>query len=301
VAYKERSVSRSGVYSDIDHSEEAIAAHRQYVALAPNEPNAHDSLGLTFQRIGRYGEAIEEYERALALDPEFEVEVVHLGNVYFQQGRYREAIQQYRRYISIAPSDSERARGYGCVAHVYWKLGKVNQAQEMAEKEASYDNTGLRYSLTLALERGEMFKPDAINKRFSEWPYTSRGARPALRSYLFLLGLLNLKRGHQAEAIENFKELLRHRSLTWNIDSYEDCLANAYLALGQLDEAIAEYERILRINPNYPLAHYHLAKAFEYKNQADQAQATYQRFLQVWGGADTDIPELLRAKKRVAT
>jgi tetratricopeptide (TPR) repeat protein len=47
----------------------------------------------------------------------------------------------------------------------------------------------------------------------------------------------------------------------WNIDAYEDCLANAYLELGHFDEAIAEYGRILKLNPNYPLVHYHLAQA----------------------------------------
>ena len=40
-------------------------------------------------------------------------------------------------------------------------------------------------------------------------------------------------------------------------------IANAYLELGRLDEAIAEYERILKLNPNYPLLHYHLAQTYE--------------------------------------
>ena len=44
-------------------------------------------------------------------------------------------------------------------------------------------------------------------------------------------------------------------------DAFQDCLANAYLELGRLDEAIAEYQRVISINPNYPLAHYHLAEA----------------------------------------
>ena len=48
---------------------------------------------------------------------------------------------------------------------------------------------------------------------------------------------------------------------TWQMESYEDCLANAYLELGRLDEAISEYERILRLNPNYPPVNYHLGQA----------------------------------------
>ena len=72
------------------------------------------------------------------------------------------------------------------------------------------------------------------------------------------------------------------------------------LRAGPLDEAIAEYERILKLNPNYPLVHYHLAQAYERKGDRDQAHAEYQRFLQVWKDADADIPEVVHAKKVVS-
>jgi tetratricopeptide (TPR) repeat protein len=87
----------------------------RYVALAPEEPNSHDSLGLSYQWAGRYDLALGEYNRALALNPRFEVAAVHLANLYFQLGRYRQAIGQYQRYIHFAPSDLERARGYDCL------------------------------------------------------------------------------------------------------------------------------------------------------------------------------------------
>jgi tetratricopeptide (TPR) repeat protein len=69
------------------------------------------------------------------------------------------------------------------------------------------------------------------------------------------------------------------------------------MELGPLDEAIAEYERILKLNKNYPLVHYHLAEANERKGRGDQARAEYERFLQVWSEADADIPEVIAANK----
>ena len=110
----------------------------------------------------------------------------------------------------------------------------------------------------------------------------------------------DLKGGRPDEAIAHFKEVLKHRPPTWNIDSFEDCLANAYLDLGRLDEAIAEYERVLRLNPNYPLVPYHLAQAYERKGQPDQARASYERFLQIWQDADSDIPEVVSARKALS-
>ena len=48
--------------------------------------------------------------------------------------------------------------------------------------------------------------------------------------------------------------------------------------LGRTEEAIAEYQCILKLNPNYPLVHYHLAQAYELKGRNDQARAEYERF-----------------------
>jgi len=92
---------------------------------------------------------------------------------------------------------------------------------------------------------------------------------------------------------------VEHRPLPWHFDPFEDCLANAYLELGRFDEAISEYERILRLNPNYPLVQYHLAQAYERKGQPDQARASYERFLQVWKDADPDVPEIVAARRVV--
>jgi len=91
--------------------------------------------------------------------------------------------------------------------------------------------------------------------------------------------------------------VLLHQAPIWSIDAYEDCLGNAYLELGRFDEAIAEYERILKLNPNYPLAQYHLAQAYERKGQNEEARRHYESFLEVWKDADADIPEVVAAKK----
>src|SRR2546425_6553336 len=60
--------------------------------------------------------------------------------------------------------------------------------------------------------------------RSTLFPYTT-----LFRS--FLDGYFDLQTGHTAEAIALFKETLQHRPPIWNIDAYEDCLANAYLKL----------------------------------------------------------------------
>ncbi|MDQ3821281.1 MAG: tetratricopeptide repeat protein [Acidobacteriota bacterium] len=288
-----------GLYLMVGRHDEAIAMFRHYVELAPKEPNAHDSLGLGYQWTGHYAEAIQEYERALALNPKFEVAVIHLGNVYFQQGRYRESIAQYNRYVQAAASDMERARGYHSIALVQLKKGDLDEAEAMAKKAFGYDKLWIGVSIDIALERGDVARAQRLLEQTSQWPYTERGARPNMRGMIYLRGRLKLKSGHAAEAVEDFKEALGQRPLIWDIDSLEDCLANAYLELGRFEEAVSEYERILRLNPNYPLAHYHLAQAYERTGNVDRARDEYSRFLQIWETADTDLQEVLTARAKL--
>lgn len=283
--------------------DEAITAHRRYVQLAPAEPNAHDSLGMSFQQSGRYESAAYEYNAALSLDPEFEPAIIHLGDVYFQEGRYRDALRQYQRYIQVTTSDAARAVGYSSLVQIYLRQHDFNRAEQAAKNETRFANGAVWSQLLVALERGESAKAAQLKVRFShsfqDVPNPGRGSRDERRSYDYYLGSLALHENQPVQAIAHFQAALRHLPPTSGQDLYEDCLANAYLVLGRLDEAIAEYQRVLRLNPNYPLAQYHLAQAYQRKRQMAPARAAYERFLQIWEAADSDIPEVVDAKKQL--
>jgi tetratricopeptide (TPR) repeat protein/DNA-binding winged helix-turn-helix (wHTH) protein len=286
-----------GAYSELGRHHEAIAMFQHYVALSPEEPNAHDSLGMGYQWAGRYGEAIQEYQRALLLKPDFDVSVIHLANTFYQTGRYREALREYQRYIRVAPSVFERARGHKAIAHYQRSLGRLVEADQAARESLKIEPTTATHFLLSALDRGDLSTAEKFKQLLEQVRVKDRGARGTFRELPFSQGRFELKSGRADEAINKFKEALQHRAPIWNIDAYEDCLANAYLELSRYDEAIAEYERILKLNPNYPLVHYHLAQVFERKNQPDRARAAYARFLEVWKDADADLPQVVAAKR----
>jgi tetratricopeptide (TPR) repeat protein len=286
----------------IGRYDEAIAAHQHYAALAPDEPNAYDSLGMSYQQSGRYVEATAAYQRALALNSEFEPAIIHLGDVYFQEGRYREAITQYERYIQVTQSDLARALGYSSIAYVHWRKGDIERAEQAAKRELQYSKSAVWNSLVIALERKDRQKAERLKESlFKSLPNPQRGARHDQRSYDYFRGYLALRSKSSEEAVAHFKEALRHLPTTSGIESYEDCLANAYLQLGKLDEAIGEYQRILSLNPKYPFARYHLGQAYERRGDQALALAQYAEFINTWKNADPDIPEMVDAKKRFAS
>jgi len=223
-----------------------------------------------------------------------------LGNTYFWQGRYREAIEQYQRYIQVAKSDFNRERGYAQIAHLYYLKGDIKRSVDAINQSVKHDKRFMWMPFVLAFEQGKHTEAEKYKKEFlSILSYTEHKERGFLRLYNYHLGIIKMKEGKTTEGIEHFKEALRHHAPIWNIDAQEDCLANAYLQTNNLDGAITEYERILQINPNYPLAYYYLAQAFERKGEGDKAKTYYEQFLRVWNNADADVPEVITAKKRL--
>ena len=99
----------------------------------------------------------------------------------------------------------------------------------------------------------------------------------------------------------NFQEIIVYN---WSV--YKDILARAYQRNGDIDKAIAEYERLITFDPNskerfliHPKYHYRLAKLYEEKGAAQKAIKEYEKFLDIWKDADDDSPELIDAKARL--
>ncbi len=288
-----------GTYREMGRHDEAITTMQRCSELAPGDPNIYDSLGMAYQWAGRYGEAIQAYERALSLNPQFEIAIVHLANTYAWQGRYRDALRQYQRSIQVASFDHIGARSYNSIALLHLKRKEFDEADRAARATVKYDKQYIDPLILLALERDDLATAEKLMAILEQKQLDDRGSRGFERARAFYRGYVALKSGRAPEAIENFKEALRHRPMDWNIDAYEDCLANAYLNFGRFDEAISEYERIRRFNPNYPLLNYYLARAYEGKGDVSRARDEYEKFLKIWETADPDVPEVRDARAKL--
>lgn len=281
---------------------EAIDAEQHYVSLSPQDPNAHDSLGMSYQRAGNFNAALSEYNHALSLDPEFEPAIVHLGDGAFEQGRYREAVRDYQRYIQVAHSNDARAIGYGDIATVYRALGERSTAEKAAANEMRNSPYAVWNALLLAYDEKDLQKAGRFEEILLEHlPNHERGTPPDLRTQLYYRAYLDLQRGDSQLAIAEFKTALQHLPPSSAIDLHEDCLANAYLQSGMLNEAAAEYRRILQINPNYPLAQFHLGETYSRIGDQAKARVAFTQFLHSWNSADQDIHEVIGAKTALAT
>jgi tetratricopeptide (TPR) repeat protein len=92
------------------------------------------------------------------------------------------------------------------------------------------------------------------------------------------LGVDFLQKGQVDEAIAHYQKALEIKP------DYADAHSNlgtAFLQKGRADEAIAHYQKALEIKPDYADAHGNLGNAFLQKGQVDEAIAHYQKALEI--------------------
>jgi len=84
-----------------------------------------------------------------------------------------------------------------------------------------------------------------LEKKLSaDIPNSERGSQHDIRMEFFHRGYVELKQAIPRALLVTSKRSTAFAALL-RIDLHEDCLANAYLELGMLPDAITEYQRIL--------------------------------------------------------
>lgn len=286
-----------GLYSLLGRHDEAISALRRHVEVAPLKANAWDSLGLALHWAGNYDEALDAYARALELRPDFDVARYHRAAVHVQLGRFRAAIADVQQCINHARTPAETARGYATLAEIH-RIRGDHAARRAAESQIP-DGGGWEP----ARSRIES-DPDAWKEDESVWAtqrmHAGRGARGERRAALFYSGHAAMHQGRTEAALALYRRALRFRPLTWHVEPFETCLADALFELDRFEEAAEEYRRVLRINPNYARARLGLARSLDGLGRRPEARAEYERFVALWSGADRDAQDLLFAKRRLA-
>jgi serine/threonine protein kinase/tetratricopeptide (TPR) repeat protein len=85
-----------------------------------------------------------------------------------------------------------------------------------------------------------------------------------------------------------------------------DVLARAYVRKGDIDKAVAEYERLITFDPSGPFRriynpryNYRLAKLYEVRGMREKAIEQYERYLSFARYAAPGVPEIADARKRL--
>jgi tetratricopeptide (TPR) repeat protein len=219
---------------------------RQYLSIAlqinPNGPTALTNLGHLLLDTGHYEEAIEYYQRVLQLEPDEYRCRTSLAAALIGSGRLDEAIDQCQLVLAIQPNSAE---AHVNLATALAALGNKNEALQHAQAAVRFqpDHADARATLANLLAP---IDPPAAHGHMDE------ALRLSPRSAMINLGMGNLLAPEDpAAAIPYFQVAIEVRP---DFAEAHFNLANAWVALGQPQNAIGHLKEATRIKPDWEAA-----------------------------------------------
>ncbi|MEW6095150.1 MAG: tetratricopeptide repeat protein [bacterium] len=81
------SILGAGYYLGGKELDKAVKAFKKAIEVDPYNPDPHNTIGLVYQRLGKYDEAIKEFKQALWLKPDYSMALTNLMRTYAQSGK----------------------------------------------------------------------------------------------------------------------------------------------------------------------------------------------------------------------
>lgn len=103
---------------------EAVSELSLAVSLDPKLTEAHNLLGVAFDKKGFGDRAKDSFERAVKLQEDADT-LNNLGFALYQSGNYRAAIDRLKRAAKLAPADERILNNLGLA---YCRMGKIDEA-----------------------------------------------------------------------------------------------------------------------------------------------------------------------------
>jgi tetratricopeptide (TPR) repeat protein len=267
-------LDRYDVAGNVDR---AIALFEKALARDPSFAHARGGLGQAFWQ--KYtqtrdpvwaGKARTAIDEALALDPDQPAVRYSLAVLYHRTGERARAIDELERVVALQPS-SDEAQGLlgGLLVESGDAEGGLPRLREAIRLRPNYWSN--HYALGLAcFGLGRYPEALAAFRRVTELqPDNSWGFQ--------MLGTTLYAQGDRRGAIEAFRESIR---VAPNAGAWSN-LGTVYYAEGRFGDALAAYRECARLEPEAPLAHRNAGDALARLGREDEAQAAYERAVEL--------------------
>jgi serine/threonine protein kinase/Tfp pilus assembly protein PilF len=326
--------SMAELYFRMGRLDEAIAKYKEALKVKPDFYLANDSIGYIYALKENYLEAMDWIDQKIYIAPSPGVKgwgYFNKGFYHFWLGSYEQSLREFQKASDLAEeikNDEQKAWIEYMKGYVYYDMGELELSQRSFNSWFDFfiaynppripDNTAI-HSFNLGLVELKLGRIDSAKSRLTKmkslFPEIDPSSKDQVKfSYDILQGEILLAEGSVEQAIvhlENASPLgkppLIQIILFYNVPFIKDVLARAYRQNGEIDKAIAEYERLITFDPSreerfliHPKYHYRLALLYEQQGNTAKAIEHYEKFLNLWQDADPGIAEVDDARKRLA-
>lgn len=268
--------TRAAVYLSLEDTIKAMDDYNTAIKVKPDESELYNKRAQIYYEQNKYDLADADYKKMIELKPGDVMGYMGLGRDYNAQGKWNEAIEQFDYVTKLA---SDYSSGYSFRADAYLGLKKWNEATDDIvnslicdwDKKALYQASNIEEPAKTMLI-AKLKVQAAKNRNEPKWPY--------------ILGLIYETNKEYAKAIEyyeaankiNVSQTVYYRIANSNFDAgnYEQALtainhaldidstdvdfqslkANTYYEMGNVSEAIKEWDKVLTTNPDYAWGYY---------------------------------------------
>lgn len=303
--------------------EEAIACYEEVLKGGVIQPAIHFNLGLLYQQQARFEEAVEQFQKAVT-DPQYRLgSLFALGECYRALGRIDEALTHFLEVLKIVDLGTVRKEQAGDLIRLYDELARTYAARGEREQAIEFINSLIAFLSEKGWEDKVVEARERLDMLAREGPVLSLAeilSAPGSERVLQSIGLAQeyQRRGYHRAAMEElFRAIGRaptflplHRQLGETLLTMGRTdqaiakfltVADTYRVRGSFFQAVAMYERALKLAPmNIParaklidllvshgeidraLEHYMaLGDAYYQMAQLDQAREKYTEALQL--------------------
>ncbi len=326
--------SLAELYFQMGRLEDAAAKYQEALAIKP-EFFSSLPLAYIFALKEDYASAKEWIDQFISMSTspgDKAAGYIWKGFYRYWLGNLDHSLGDIRKAITLADSvgnELTKARANWLLGWIYYDRGELELSRKhlksyfdiSVQRSPDYKpNYSISYNFLLGLIDLKAGRINDAKSRLGEikstLPKIKSSKELAEFKHELLTAEIFLAEGSFEMALTACKKTSLLRFPTWSSDLaplvynrpfIRDTMARAYKQKGKLDDAIAEYERLITFDPNskdrrliHPKYHFWLANLYEEKGWKGKAIEHYSKFLDLWKDADPGIAEVEDARKRLA-
>jgi len=221
-----------------DKLDEAHVAIDEILRLEPENANAHVMQGEIFRQQDRLEEALTSFDQATQLAPQAPGPFQNRGEIYHQQKKFTEAIAQFNEVLKLQP---------GVLLTLLHRANAYQENNQLPEALTDIEVVIEKQPIVTAhrLRAAILLKMDRIDEAIEEMERVAAAMsdQPELKMQLALYYLVNKQ---PSKAITAYSEVLDQNSEFFQA---LQARGDAYLNIGKHAEAIADFQRALKLQP----------------------------------------------------
>ena len=267
--------TRADVYLYLEDTIKAVSDLNTAIKVKPDENSSYEKRAQIYFEQGKYDLADADYKKMIELTPGETMGYMGLGRNAKAQKRWDDAIKLFDYVIKL---ESNYSSGYSFRAESYIGKEMWSEATDDLVKALAIDKDSKAYSLAVELKEpaftmlvSKMKVQSAKSPNESIWPLTIGSMYEQNKQYEKAIDYYNIANGKDVSSLlyqrisscqfylGDYDAALYSINQALNLDStdmsFQAFKALLFLAMGNYEAAISEWDKVLSAQPEYGLGY----------------------------------------------